>query len=101
MFSTDVIYASSIYAHLPWCDIWVYRETLAMLESVSQGLRALYPSHDGYPLSPAIVGEMRQAFDEILGGREPDEVWDDRAVHQFDTFRVFAPLALPKRVASS
>lgn len=101
MFSTDVVYASSIYAHLPWCDFRRYRETLVTLESESRGLRALYPSHDGYPLDPAIVGDMRRAFDEILAGREPDEVWDDRTVHQFDTFRVFAPLVLPDRDSNS
>lgn len=92
MFSTDVVYASRLYAFNVDSSVTDYRETLSRLETIAAEMRALFPSHDRTPIDPLLVGEMRAAFDLILAGRQPDEIEVERATHRFGEFGVIVPV---------
>lgn len=91
MFSTDVAYLTRLYAYSDDSDVYAYRETLSRLETIAEQMRVLLPSHDRTPVDPAVIAEMRAAFDRIITGREPDEIDGERAIHDFGVFGVMVP----------
>jgi glyoxylase-like metal-dependent hydrolase (beta-lactamase superfamily II) len=97
LFTTDVAYASRLYAFLSHSNVGDYRETLARLEPIAAVMRALFPSHDATPIEPALVGQMRAAFDEVIAGRVPEQLEGDVALHEFGRFSIAVPARLPVR----
>jgi glyoxylase-like metal-dependent hydrolase (beta-lactamase superfamily II) len=91
MFTTDVAYASRLYAFLSHSNVHDYRDTLARLESMATEMRALYPSHGATPIDPGLIGQMRVAFDELLGDRVPEHIEGDIALHEFGAFSIAVP----------
>ena len=94
LFTTDVAYLAPLYAYAPSANVAVYRNSLALLESIASDMRLALPSHDQTPFDPAKISEMRQAFDDILAGRTADEISGDIATHKFHEFSVMVPAGL-------
>ena len=94
LFSTDVAYPSSLYAFGDDADFDVYRDTMRKLAALAPDLKVVAGSHDGPLMPPKMLVAMADALDVIAEGRAPDERRDDRDVHDFDGFRVFAPPTL-------
>ena len=88
LFSTDVAYPGDLYCQFEDSDLDTYRQTMARLAELAPVLRTVYPSHDGSPMSPALLPRMRDALDAVAAGRAPDAVQGGVAFHTFDGFGV-------------
>ncbi|MBX6340897.1 MAG: hypothetical protein IRY97_00425 [Thermomicrobiaceae bacterium] len=75
-----------MYAHIGDADPAVYLQTLRQLADLAPSLRAVYPSHDDYPLTPTFLTAARDALEEVWGGRAADEVAGGVERYRFDGF---------------
>ena len=91
LFSTDVAYRGSLYAHLPGSDLAAYRSTMARIAAHAPSLRAVYHSHNDVPLDPALLLTMRDAIDTVVDGGAPESTADGVATHRFADFSVPVP----------
>ncbi len=96
LFSTDVVYAGRIYAHMPGSDLAAYRATMARLAALAPDLDAVYASHGERPISPGVLARLASAFEAIAAGRAPDESTGAADVHRIDGLTVLvAPAGRP------
>lgn len=82
LFSTDVVYAGRIYAHMPGSDLSAYRATMARLAVFAPDLDAIYPAHNERPISPEALPRLAAALDAIAAGRAPDETGEGADMHR-------------------
>jgi glyoxylase-like metal-dependent hydrolase (beta-lactamase superfamily II) len=97
LFSTDVAYPCALYAFGSQTDLAAYRRSMTLLADLAASLRAVYPSHCGSPMSPALLPAMRDALEAIAAGRPPDGVDGDRARHGCAGFSVLVPADGPSQ----
>lgn len=88
LFSTDVVYAGMIYAHMARSDLSAYRDTMTRLAALAPDIDAVYGSHGERPISPDLLPRLGAAFDAILGGRPPDETGGGADIHRIDGLTV-------------
>lgn len=96
LFGTDAVYAGPLYAQSDVSDLNAYVETLERLANLDPAPRVVYSSHCEVPMDPALIPLMRDAMLEVLGGRVPDRLTDEEAVHEFAGFSILAPLPPPR-----
>lgn len=63
-----------------------------MLADLVPSLQYVHPSHNADAMSPELLPRMRDALIEVAGGRTPDAIDEERAIHDFDGFGIFGPL---------
>jgi glyoxylase-like metal-dependent hydrolase (beta-lactamase superfamily II) len=86
LFPGDAVYAGPMFSFRVDADPRAYRESLALLATLSHSARVVYPSHNAVPMTPETVREMHQAYEEIWAGRTPDESLKDRDIFRFPGF---------------
>ena len=91
MFPGDAIYAGPMFVHNDYGDPEAYRESLRKLAELAAEVDVVYPSHNRVPLAPADVMAMHEAYEEIYGGREPDERQEDCDIYDFGEFSFWMP----------
>ncbi len=90
LFSTDVVYAGRIYAHMPGSDLAAYRATMGRLAALAPDIDAVYASHGERPIPPEVLPRLAAAFGAIVAGRAPDESTDSADIHHIDGLTVLA-----------
>jgi glyoxylase-like metal-dependent hydrolase (beta-lactamase superfamily II) len=86
LFPADAVNLGPLYLFSGQADLAAYRHTLDILADLAGRSDAVYPSHYDVPMTPEDVVATRDAFAEILAGREPDEVREDREVYAYERF---------------
>lgn len=86
LFPGDAVYAGPMFAYREDSDAVVYRETLALLATLSNSASVVYPSHNAVPITPQMVRDMHQAYEDIWAGQEPDESDVERDIFRFPDF---------------
>lgn len=92
LFSTDTAYPGPLYAYEDDTDLAAYIDSMNRLAELASSLRFVHPSHNADSMSPALLPRMRDALIEVAGGRAPEALDDERAIHEFDGFGIFGPL---------
>lgn len=94
LYSTDVVYAGPLYAHVPGADLAAYVQTAARLAALAPDLDRLYPAHDQRPLRPDFLPRVAEAFAAIVAGRTPDGNQADADIYHDEGFSILlAPAA--------
>jgi glyoxylase-like metal-dependent hydrolase (beta-lactamase superfamily II) len=89
LFSTDVVYPGPLYAQSDDSEITTYLASLDRLVELMPGINEVFPSHSGDTMPPAMIRSMRDAMAEVIEGRAPDEIDDDKATHWFEGFGIY------------
>ena len=87
LFSTDVAYAGPLYLYAE-DDLPIYAASLAKLAALVPDLRAIYPSHNAWSISPALLTAMSDALAGIVAGDAPSWERDAITAWEFDGFSV-------------
>jgi glyoxylase-like metal-dependent hydrolase (beta-lactamase superfamily II) len=95
LFSTDVVYAGAIYAHMPGSDLDAYRATMTRLAALAPEIDRIYPAHNERPLAADVLPRIAAALDAAAAGRDADAVDGAAAVHRFDGFSVLVRAGSP------
>ncbi len=72
LFPGDAINFGTLYLFFEGCDPAAYRATLNLLADLAPHVDAVYPSHGGWPMSPADLLAARDGYEEVWAGRPPD-----------------------------
>lgn len=86
LFPADAVNLGLLYLFGEQADLRAYQRTLDVLVDLCAKSDAVYPSHYDVPMRPADVIATREALDEIIAGREPDEVLEVREVYRYERF---------------
>ncbi len=87
LFPGDAVNIGPIYLFsVQQADLKAYRNTIALLAELSAEVDLIYPSHYQVPMNPEQVVAVRDAFEEVLDGRQPDAVLTDREVFDYGWF---------------
>lgn len=91
LFSTDVVYAGQIYAHMPGSDLAAYLDTMTRLAALAPDIDAVYPAHNERPIAPESLPRLADALAAITAGRAPDEKAQQADIHRIDGLTVLVP----------
>lgn len=86
LFPADAVNLGPLYLFGEQADLPAYRRTLDVLAGLAERSEAVYPSHYEVPMTPGDVAATRDALAEIVAGREPDELLENREVYRFERF---------------
>ncbi len=86
LFPADAVNLGPLYLFGEQADLPAYQRTLEVLTRLVERSEAVYPSHYEVPMTPGDVLATRDGFLEIIAGRQPDEIRDDREVYRFERF---------------
>jgi glyoxylase-like metal-dependent hydrolase (beta-lactamase superfamily II) len=86
LFPADAVNLGPLYLFSSQADLPAYQRTLDVLAGLAARSEAVYPSHYEVPMTPGDVVATRDALAEIIAGREPDEIREDREVYTFERF---------------
>jgi glyoxylase-like metal-dependent hydrolase (beta-lactamase superfamily II) len=64
----DAVHCGRLWLHLPRSDAAAWRTTIQRLCALSTDVDAIYCAHGPAPFDPALLGEMRDAYEEIWRG---------------------------------
>jgi glyoxylase-like metal-dependent hydrolase (beta-lactamase superfamily II) len=84
----DMVHKGAMFAHYAGGYAHEYRDSVHRLAQLVPDLQAVYPGHSVYPIEPATVTDVANAFDEIWSGREPDERASGSLKFQFNPFSI-------------
>ena len=83
----DSFYEGPIWLYFPETDLAAYRKSIARLAALAPGLKALFPAHNTPKADPAMLVEVRQAFDLVLAGKvKPVPTWEGTVTFEFEGF---------------
>jgi glyoxylase-like metal-dependent hydrolase (beta-lactamase superfamily II) len=95
LFSGDLLYRGRMYVFFPNSDPAAFRASLRRVADLMGEVDAIYPSHGASPLAPIDVVTIRDAFEEVWNGREPDQhgsLYDyPIAIYDFGDFSFLLP----------
>ena len=87
LWTGDSFYEGPIWLYFPETDLAAYRKSLARLTALAPGLKALFPAHNTPKADPAMLVEVRQAFDLVLAGKvKPVPTWEGTVTFEFEGF---------------
>jgi glyoxylase-like metal-dependent hydrolase (beta-lactamase superfamily II) len=86
LLSGDTVHAGAMFAHYEGGSAHEYRDSVNRLAELVPVLHSVYPGHSFYPISPGVVTDVADAFDQIWNGREPDVRENGLLRFQFDPF---------------
>lgn len=86
LFPADAVNLGPLYLFSEQADLRAYQRTLEVLVELCAKTEAVYPSHYEVPMTPGDIVATRDALEEIIAGREPDEVLADREVYRYERF---------------
>lgn len=86
LFPADAVNLGPLYLFSNQADLAAYRGSLEKLAALAGKSDAIYPSHYAVPMTPEDIVATRDALEEIIAGREPDEVTADRETYAYDRF---------------
>jgi glyoxylase-like metal-dependent hydrolase (beta-lactamase superfamily II) len=88
LFVGDTFYLSSLYAHLPGSNFSDYYATSALLDSMADEIKILFPCHRKTSISSLYLKKMHEAFKEIKSTIGSTINSDQEKEIQFDGFSV-------------
>lgn len=87
LWTGDSFYEGPIWLYFPETDLAAYRKSIARLAALAPGLKALFPAHNTPKADPAMLVEVRQAFDLVLAGKvKPVPTWEGTVTFEFEGF---------------
>jgi glyoxylase-like metal-dependent hydrolase (beta-lactamase superfamily II) len=89
LISTDVVYPGPLYAQSEDSDPLTYLTSLDRLVDLIPILNQVLPSHSGDSMPADMIFSMRDAMADVIEGRTPDEIDDDKATHWFEGFGIY------------
>lgn len=100
LFVGDLLYHGRMYIFFPNSDPAAFRQSLARVAALGDTVDTVYPAHGPTPLTFADLLAIRDAFEEVWAGREPDRDGElfgfDLAIHNFGRFSFLLPRGGPR-----
>ena len=93
LWSGDTFYEGPIWLYFPGTDLLAYQRSVARLAALAPSLDAVFPAHLTPVASPRRLVELRDAFEEVRGGRTRPEPRPGGLVEH--PFRAFSFLMRP------
>jgi glyoxylase-like metal-dependent hydrolase (beta-lactamase superfamily II) len=77
LFSGDVVNRGRMWLHLPRSDAAAWRASIQRLADLAPAIDAIYCAHGETPLDPALVPQMRDAFEQVWSGARRPNAHED------------------------
>ena len=84
----DTFYPAPLYTHLEGSDFNAYVETARRLAELADDVRWVLPAHNETPISAEVLQRLREAFDSVAAGRDPDVITDGDWEFRFEGFSI-------------
>jgi glyoxylase-like metal-dependent hydrolase (beta-lactamase superfamily II) len=95
LFVGDLLYLGRMYIFFPNSDPMAFRQSLRLAADLAPMVDMVYPAHEATPLAPDVVFAIRDAYEEVCSGREPDRPGSlfgfDLSIHDFGQFSFLMP----------
>ena len=87
LWSGDSFYEGPIWLFFPETDLAAYQESVARIASLVPQLDAVFPAHNTPKADPALLVQLRDNLNQVLGGLvEPTPVADGNVEFRFQGF---------------
>ena len=87
LWSGDSFYEGPIWLFFPETDLAAYRQSIARLAALAPDLNAVFPAHNTPVADPALLTDLQQNLERVLGGEiNPVPVGDGNVEFKFDRF---------------
>jgi glyoxylase-like metal-dependent hydrolase (beta-lactamase superfamily II) len=95
MFIGDLLYLGPMLLFFPGGDLSAFRDSLQLAAELAAAVDTVYPAHHETPIQPKDVREIRDAFETVWAGREPDRRGSAYGypvlIHDFGRFSFLLP----------
>ena len=95
LFVGDLLYLGRMYLFFPNSDPLAFRASLRQVADLAAEVEVVYPAHGPTPLAPAVVLAIRDAYEELWAGRQPDRAGSlfgfDLSIYDFGQFAFLLP----------
>jgi glyoxylase-like metal-dependent hydrolase (beta-lactamase superfamily II) len=95
LFVGDLLYFGPMYVFFPNSDPAAFRDALARVAALGDAVDTVYPAHGPTPLTFADLLAIRDAYEKVWAGREPEREGElfgySLAIHDFDRFAFLLP----------
>lgn len=95
LFVGDLLYLERMYIFFPNSDPAAFRQSLGLVSDLTAEVDTIYPAHGPSPITPVEVITIRDGYEEVWAGRQPDRLDSlfgfNLTVHEFGPFSFLMP----------
>jgi glyoxylase-like metal-dependent hydrolase (beta-lactamase superfamily II) len=95
LFVGDLLYLGRMLLFFPGGDVAAFHDSLQVAAELAHDVDTVYPAHDETPIQPQDILEIRDAFETVWAGRDPDQRGSAYGypvlIHDFGRFSFLLP----------